>query len=117
MAGPVIRRGEVWWVTFHDAVGGEIRKTRPSIVVSNDRSNDLLNRVQVVALTTKVDKVFPGKTLVEVEGQNRKEIASQLHTVAKSRCVSCLGRINDDNMARVENAILFQLGLLSRSHR
>ncbi len=39
------RRGEVWWVSFDPSVGGEIQKTRPAIVISNDSANAALNRV------------------------------------------------------------------------
>ena len=28
-------RGEVWWVEFDPAVGSEIRKTRPAVIMSN----------------------------------------------------------------------------------
>ena len=34
-----MRRGEVWWVEFEPAVGSEIRKTRPAVIVSNDAAN------------------------------------------------------------------------------
>ena len=33
---PPPQRGEVWWVAFDPAIGGEIRKTRPAVIVSND---------------------------------------------------------------------------------
>ena len=109
--GPVIRRGEVWWVSFRGAVGGEIQKTRPAIIVSNDRSNEILNRVQIVALTTKTNRVSPGETLVQLAGRAQKAMANQLHTVDKSRCLSREGAIAEQDMVRVENAIIFQLGL------
>lgn len=38
-----MRHGDVWWVDFSGAVGGEIRKMRPAIVLSNDASNNHLN--------------------------------------------------------------------------
>ena len=34
-----MKRGEVWWVAFDPAVGSEIRKTRPAVIVSNDAAN------------------------------------------------------------------------------
>ena len=37
---PTILRGDVFWVAFDRAVGGEVRKTRPAVIVSNDLAND-----------------------------------------------------------------------------
>ncbi len=37
---PQPQRGEVWWVAFDQVTtGGEIRKTRPAVIISNDQSN------------------------------------------------------------------------------
>jgi mRNA interferase MazF len=34
-------RGEVWWVDFDPSLGGEVQKTRPAVIVSNDASNSV----------------------------------------------------------------------------
>jgi mRNA interferase MazF len=54
----IVNRGEVWWVNFNPSIGGEIQKTRPAVVVSNDYSNRLLNRVQVVPITSNTSKCY-----------------------------------------------------------
>ena len=105
------RRGEVWWVSFDPSIGGEIKKTRPAIVVSNDAANGALNRVIVVPITSQVAKVYPGETLVTLNGEQRKAMADQIATASKQRFGNRLGNLSRTDMAAVENAVLFQLGM------
>ena len=108
-----MKRGEVWWVSFAPAVGGEIRKERPAVIVSNDAANKHLNRVQVVPLTSQTAKVYPSEALVTFAGKQGKAMADQLTTVSKLRLVNYGGELAPAEMRRVEQAIKIQLGLVS----
>jgi mRNA interferase MazF len=107
-----MKRGEVWWVTFDPSVGGEIRKKRPAVIISNDAANKYLNRVQVVPLTSKTGRVYPSEAIVTLKGRQSKAMADQITTVSKFRMISNEGRLNKQDMGNVEHAIKIQLGFL-----
>ena len=105
------RRGEVWWINFDPSVGGEIRKVRPAIVISNDAANQALNRLQVVPITSNVERLYPGEAYVALNGERRKAMADQLTTVSKMRLRDQLGSISPNDLAGVERAVRLQLRL------
>lgn len=106
-----MKRGEVWWVNFDPSVGGEIRKKRPAVIISNNAANKFLNSVQVVPLTSSAGKLYPSEAYITLRGKKAKAMADQLTTVSKKRLINQRGTVSKNELEGLERAIMIQLNL------
>ena len=106
-----IERGDVYWVNFEPSLGGEIKKTRPAIVLSNNAANTHLNRVQVVPITSNTERLYPGEAFITLNAEKRKAMADQLTTVSKQRLGARVGTLSKEDVGKIESAVLLQLGI------
>jgi mRNA interferase MazF len=101
----------VWLVSFDPAIGGEIQKTRPAVVLSNDTANTLLNRIQVVPVSSQINRLYPAEAYITLNGERRKAMADQLTTISKLRLLRYLGSLSPEDLGGVVQAVFVQLGL------
>ncbi len=106
-----MKRGEVWWISFEQSTGGEIRKKRPAVIVSNDASNKYLNRVQVIPLTSKTEKLYPSEAYLFLGKKKHKAMADQIATVSKLRLIERFGDVSNLDMNKINEAIRIQLNV------
>jgi mRNA interferase MazF len=76
-----------------------------------DAANLYLNRVQVVPVTSNIDKLYPSEACVTVHGKKSEAMADQLTTVSKKRLIVAVGTISAAEMEAVGKAIATQLDL------
>lgn len=101
----------MWLVSIDPSIGGEVQKTRPAVVVSNDTANALLNRVQVVPISSQAGRLYPAEAPITLNRASRKVMADQIATVSKRRLLRRVGTIGETDMAATGRAIRLQLGL------
>ena len=107
----MMKRGEVWWVSFDPSLGGEIYKKRLAVIISNNAANQFLNRVQVVPLTSSVGKLYPSEAYITLRGKKAKAMADQLTTVSKKRLMNRVGTVSNAELEGIKRAISIQLEL------
>jgi mRNA interferase MazF len=110
-----MKRGEIWWVNFEPSTGSEIKKTRPAVIVSNDKSNQFSKRVQVIPATGNTDKLYPPECYVQINGKTSKIMADKIMTVSKERLQNHIGKVTDDELAEIGRVLSLQLGLAKHS--
>jgi len=106
-----IRKGDVWWVDFEPAKGGEIKKSRPAVVVSNNLANRSLNRCQVIPLSRNVSDVRASEVKVLFNGMPQKACIDQIRTVSKLRIDNKQGKLSAEDFERLRQQmkIYFEL--------
>lgn len=106
------RCGDVFWVVLDPALGTEIRKTRPAVVISNDSCNRYGSRVVVLPITSNVESLYPGEARIEVRGAPARVLGDQIRSIDKTRLRSRIGRLTKQELLSVENAVQITLDLL-----
>ncbi|MGH9895872.1 MAG: type II toxin-antitoxin system PemK/MazF family toxin, partial [bacterium] len=87
-----VRRGDVYLVNLNPTLGGEIRKTRPCVIVSPDELNTHLRTFTVVPLTTG-SHAYPFRVSCRFAGKAGHVVLDQVRTVDQERLVRRLGRL------------------------
>ncbi len=98
--GMVVKQFDVYLANLDPAVGSEIRKTRPCLIVSPDEMNRHIATVIVAPMTTQGQK-YPSRVPCKFGGKDGLVVLDQLRTVDKARLVKRLGRLSAETQVDV----------------
>ena len=99
------RRYGVYIADLDPAVGGEIRKVRPVVVVSRDEMNRFLDTVVICPLTSRLHPRWRGRLQVRCAGQDAEIAVDQIRTISKQRLGRRIDRLSADDAARLRRII------------
>ncbi len=105
-------RGDIWWVALDPALGSEIRKTRPCVVVSVRVLNQMRRTVIVVPLSSSTKASPPILIPISCDGHPAVAVSDQIRAVAKERLRGRLGAVTTEEMVALEEGLrqIMQLG-------
>ena len=110
------QRGELYWANLDPAIGSEIAKTRPALIISNDIGNQYADRVIVAPISSSsLGKIYPFEVhLNPGDGDLSKEskiLLDQIRTLDKSRLGQLIGALSAERMEEVNRAIRISLAV------
>jgi len=100
----VVLKYNVYLINLDPAIGHEIKKTRPCLVISPDEMNDNLGTVIIAPMTTK-SHAYPTRVEVSFQGKKGWIVLDQIRAVDKMRLVRNLGVINEKTIYKVKTVI------------
>lgn len=114
------RRGDVLLASLDPVVGNEQGKFRPVVVVSNDGANSRVDAqgtgvISVVPVTSNVTRVYSFQVFLPADhfglDRDSKAQAEQVRSISILRVVRFFGRLDEERMAQLDNALRMHLQL------
>jgi len=111
-----VRRGDIYYADLSPVVGSEQGGMRPVLIVQNDVGNKYSPTVIAAAITSQINKArLP--THIELSartyGLSKDSVVllEQIRTIDKRRLKEKMGRVDNNLMNRIDNAIAVSFGL------
>jgi mRNA interferase MazF len=112
-----MNQGEIWLVDLDPTVGAEMNKTRPALIINDNRVGKLPLRI-IIPITGWKDhySIAPWMTKIEPNAENGlAKISSldcfQIRSVSQKRLIKKIGEITPDEINKVQEGIIKVLGI------
>ena len=104
------RRYAVYFADLNPTVGGEIRKVRPVVVVSQDEMNQFLDTVVVCPLTSTIHPQWRSRLQIHCAGKEAEIAVDQIRAVSKRRLRRRVDRLSAEETSQLRRLITEMYG-------
>lgn len=114
--GVIVHRGDIYYADLSPVVGSEQGGVRPVLIVQNDVGNRFSPTVIAAAITSQKDKArLPTHIQLHATGSGLSRdsivLLEQIRTLDKRRLKEHMGRLDEQSMTRVDEALQISFGL------
>ena len=104
------RRYTIYLADLNPTVGGEIRKVRPVVVISQDEMNRFLDTVVVCPLTSSLHPHWRARMQVACAGREAEIAVDQIRTISKQRLKRRIDNLLAEEAAQLRRLITEMYG-------
>jgi len=104
------KRYEIYYADLNPAMGSEIKKIRPVVIVSQDEMNKYLDTVVVCPLTSKVHPQWRSRIQIKCAQKNAEIAVDQIRTISKQRLKSKIDQLSPGKAAQLRKLITDMYG-------
>jgi len=100
----VISQYDIFLISLDPAIGHEIKKSRPCVIISPDEMNKYISTVIIAPMTSKSHS-YPTRVPIKFMGKNGWIVLDQLRTVDKKRLIKKFGRLDQKTINKIRSVI------------
>lgn len=111
-----VKRGDIWLVNLDPTIGHEIWKSRPGVIIQNDLGNTYSPITIVAPVTSQnLERIYPIEVLLTRKSSGldheSKVLCNQIRAIDKQRLVKRVGRVDDETLQNLNEALRISLTL------
>ena len=104
------KRYEIYYANLNPTVGGEIKKIRPVVIISQDAMNRNLDTVVVCPLTRKLHYQWRSRIQIQCSGQDAEIAVDQIRTISKNRLEQKVDKLSTEESLQLRQLITDMYG-------
>jgi len=106
-----IKRYEIYYADLNPAIGAEIKKIRPVVIISQNEMNKYLETVVICPLTSKLHPKWRTRLQISCANKTAEIAVDQIRTISKLRLKNKIDKLSKSNIAQLCKLITDMYGI------